>query len=641
MLVSFDNVSFSYGGEQIIENVSLGINKGDKIALIGPNGAGKTTLLNLISGKLIEDSGTITRAPYLRVGYLKQTGDVKNNGTIQSEMEDALKDVYEAKKELDDLSKKLSVITSHDSQEYKDTEALYQKAEEKFISLDGYSAEVRINTVLTGMGFGTFPRDTSVAKMSGGEQTRLMLCKLLLEDLDILILDEATNHLDFTMLAWLEEYLTSYKGTILTVSHDRWFLNNVTKTTWEIEGLNIVSYSAPYNEYLNLRKMRLERMEKEYEKYCNTVQSLQEYADKNMARASTSQSAKSRLRMIEHMDKVEKPPKIEIPPKFEFKGKVRPVSDILHVEHLDVMIREEDREKLLIKDFGIHVKRGDKVAIIGSNGTGKSTLLKILTENMPKYNGIIDWGRNTKIAYFHQDAGELHPYKTILMELWDRYPLTSELHLRNLLAQVGFRGEEVYKEVRALSGGETARLKLAILMEQDANVLLLDEPTNHLDMPSKEALEEALIAYDGTLIVVSHDRWLLSHVPSRIVYFNDGKYDLYNMNFKQLSEEVLSKPKTSAVKEEEKGESVKKEVYHKSKAQRALTASLKNKEKKLLADIEELEALKMTLEESLSSPDIVSDYQKVNEISEEMAQTDDKINELYEQLDEVMTELDS
>lgn len=639
MLVNFDNVSFAYGGEKIIENVSISINKGDKIALIGPNGAGKTTLLNLISGKLICDEGTITHSPYLRVGYLKQTGDVKNNGTIQSEMEDALKDVYETKKELDNLRNKLSTFEDHTSEEYKETEVLYQKAEEKFISLDGYSAEVRINTVLQGMGFGNFPRDTSVAKMSGGEQTRLMLCKLLLEDLDILILDEATNHLDFNMLAWLEEYLKSYKGTILTVSHDRWFLNNVTNITWEIEGLNIVSYSASYNDYLNLRKMRLERLQKEYEKYCNTVQSLQDYADKNMARASTSQSAKSRLRMIEHLDKVEKPPKVEIPPKFEFKSKVRPVSDILHVEHLDVVIKEEDREKFLIKDFGIHIKRGEKVAIIGSNGTGKSTLLKILTELLPKYNGIIDWGRNVKIGYFHQDAGELHPYKTMLMELWDRFPLESELSLRNLLAKVGFRGEEVYKQVSALSGGETARLKLAILMEQDANVLLLDEPTNHLDMPSKEALEEALISYDGTIIVVSHDRWLLSHVPTRIVYFNEGKYDIYNMNFKQLSEEVLSRPKTVVKKEKE--DNIKKDVYHKSKAQRSLVASLKNKEKKLLNDIEELEALKITLEEQMSAPENASDYQKINEISEAMADADNKINELYEQLDEVMTELES
>ncbi len=639
MLVNFENVSFAYGGESIIENVSLSINKGDKIALIGPNGAGKTTLLNLISEKLVCDEGTITHSPYLKVGYLKQTGDVKNNGTIQSEMEDALKEVYAARREMESLSSKLAAFTDHSSKEYKSTELSYQKAEERFLSLDGYSAQVRINTVLQGMGFGNFPRDTSVAKMSGGEQTRLMLCKLLLEDLDILILDEATNHLDFNMLAWLEEYLKSYKGTILTVSHDRWFLNNVTDITWEIEGLNIISYPASYNEYLNLRKMRLERLQKEYEKYRNTVQSLQEYADKNMARASTSQSAKSRLRMIEHLDKAEKPPKIEIPPKFEFKYKIKPVSDILHVEHLDVLIKEGENERLLIEDFGIHIKRGEKVAIIGSNGTGKSTLLKILTELMPRYNGIIEWGRNVKTGYFHQDAGELHPYKTLLMELWDRFPLESELNLRNLLAKVGFRGEEVYKHISALSGGEVARLKLSILMAQDANVLILDEPTNHLDMPSKEALEQALICYDGTIIMVSHDRWLLSHVPDRIVYFNEGGYDIYNMNFKQLSEEVLSRPKAAVKKEKE--ENVKKEGYYKSKAQRSLIASLKNKEKKLLTDIEQLENLKISLEEQLSSPKDAGDYQKINELSESMAETDRKINELYEQLDDVMIQLDS
>lgn len=635
MLLSFENVSFGYGGEQIMENISISINQNDKIALIGPNGAGKTTLLNLISGKLIPDSGEITHSPYFKVGYLKQNNDILNGGTIESEMQDALREVYAQKKELQKLSEDLSCVLNHGSEEFKNLEKEYQLAEEKFISLDGYNADVKINTVLTGMGFAPFDKNTPVDRMSGGEQTRLMLCKLLLEQLDILILDEATNHLDFVMLAWLEEYLKTYKGTVITVSHDRWFLNNVTNMTWELEGLKIVSYPAKYNDYLVLKKMRLERIEKEYEKYQNTVLSLQDYADKNMARASTSQSAKSRLRMIEHLDIAENPPKIERPPKFDFQYNIKPVSDVLDIKNLNIEIDNDGINKVLVKNFNLHIKRGEKLAIIGNNGTGKSTLLKIITEIIPHDYGIVEWGRNVKIGYFHQDGGELNGEKTILMELWDRYPKSNELNLRNILALVGFRGEEAYKTVNSLSGGETARLKLAILMEQKANVLILDEPTNHLDIPSKEALEEALRSFDGTLIVVSHDRWLLSHLTNKIVYLKDMGYAVYDMNFTELSEKILSKHEEQLPKKKEAS----KGSGYRSKSERSESTALKNLQAELEKMIEEQENIQVLLQEKLSIPENMNDYKKISDITDELAEAEKEITRLYDELDKVFEKL--
>ncbi|MEG1971509.1 MAG: ABC-F family ATP-binding cassette domain-containing protein [Oscillospiraceae bacterium] len=618
-----------------MENVSVTVNQNDKIALIGPNGAGKTTLLNLISGKLIPDSGEINHSPYFKVGYLKQNNDILNGGTIENEMQDALKEVYAQKKELQKLSEDLSRVLNHESEEFKNLEKAYQSAEEKFISLDGYNADVKINTVLTGMGFAAFDKSTPVDRMSGGEQTRLMLCKLLLEQLDILILDEATNHLDFVMLAWLEDYLKSYKGTVITVSHDRWFLNNVTNITWELEGLKIVSYPASYNDYLTLKKMRLERLEKEYEKYQNTVISLQDYADKNMARASTSQSAKSRLRMIEHLDKAENPPKVERPPKFDFQYGIKPVSDILDIQNLDIAVDNDGVDKLLIKNFCLHIKRGEKIAIIGNNGTGKSTLLKIITGFIPHDKGTIEWGRNVKIGYFHQDGGELNGEKTILMELWDRYPRSNELNLRNILALVGFRGEEAYKTVDSLSGGETARLKLAILMEEKANVLILDEPTNHLDIPSKEALEEALRSFDGTLIVVSHDRWLLSHLTDKIVYLKDTDYTVYDMNFTELSEKILSKHEEQISKKKEPS----KNSGYRSKAERSESTALKNRQAELERKIEEQENMQLLLQEKLTIPENMTDYKKISDITDELAAAEKRLETLYDELDEVFAKL--
>lgn len=636
MLLTLNGVGKSFGAEKIFENINAAINEGERIALIGPNGAGKTTLLNIIAGGEF-DEGDIARAPDLKVGYLRQNGGLSANGTIESEMRRATGEVWAVEEAMLDTADKMSAL-NHTTDEYKRLEEDYHRLEMKFTSLDGYQAQVRINTVLNGMGFGSFDRKTPVDTMSGGERTRLMLAKLLVEEPKLLILDEATNHLDFKMLAWLEEYLQGYKGAILTVSHDRYFLDRVTDITWEIENLSLVSYPAPYSRYLVLKKERYERMEKEYERYINEVARLQEYADKNMARASTSQSAKSRLRMIEHLDEAQKPYLPPKPPKMNFTPKLRPVSDVLIAEGLEITVGGGENKRVLLKNGDIHIKRGERVAIIGENGTGKSTLLKTLEGKLPLQKGNIEFGKNVQLSCFEQDSSDLHSEKTALMELWDRFPLAVEQELRTLLGGLQLIGEEAFKTIGVLSGGERARIKLGIVMLEHGNLLLMDEPTNHLDIPAKQALEEALSAFEGTLVIVSHDRYLLSHLPTRIIRMADGGLESFSGGFEEMQKKLAEREeekKLSAVKPV-KTEGEEKKQYYRSKAQRSAEVAAQKRLAQLEKDIEDTEALITETQERMAHPDVCGDYEKLSELSAEITRLEGVLGEYYRQLDEML-----
>ena len=636
MLVTLSDVGKSFGAERIFEHINVNINDNDRIALIGPNGAGKTTLLNLIaSGEA--DEGETGRREDIRIGYLRQNGGLQSGATIDEEMRRALGEVFKTEQLMRETGEKMASVDSSGAQ-YKALEDEYHRLEAKFASLDGYGADVRINTVLNGMGFGSFDRNTIVDSMSGGERTRLMLAKLLVEQPDLLILDEATNHLDFKMLAWLEEYLKSYKGAILTVSHDRYFLDRVTSITWEIENLSLVRYPAPYSGYLKLRADRLERMEKEYERYTMEVARLQDYADRNMARASTSQSAKSRLRMIEHLEVAEKPYLPPKPPKMQFEPKMRPVSDVLMVNGLEVAVGEGSSRKVLLENAEMHVKRGERVAIIGENGAGKSTLLKTLSGKLMHRKGKIEWGRNVKVTSFEQDSSELHSNKTALMEIWDRFPQLNEHQLRTLLGNLQLTGEEAFKTIGVLSGGERARIKLGVLMLEHGNLMLMDEPTNHLDIPAKEALEQALMDFEGTLIIVSHDRYLLSRLPTRIIRMADGQLESFTDGFEAMTEQLnlreLEKKNESRKKAEQPGEQ--KQQYYRSKAQRSAEIAAAKKLEKLEKDIAETEMLIEEKQNQLSLPEISSDFEQLTAISNEIVELQEKLNDYYSQWDEMV-----
>ena len=637
MLLTLDNIGKSFGAERIFEHINAAVNERDRIALIGPNGAGKTTLLNIIAGLEEPDEGNIARAGTLNVGYLRQNGGLSADGTIESEMKRALHEVYATEQAMQATGEQMAAVppgTAH----YAQLEQEYQRMEAKFISLDGYQAAVKINTVLNGMGFGGFDAAAPVASMSGGERTRLMLAKLLVEAPDLLILDEATNHLDFKMLAWLEEYLLTYRGAILTVSHDRYFLDRVTNATWELENLSLVVYPAPYGRYLPLRAERLERMEKEYERHIQEVARLQDYADRNMARASTAASAKSRLRMIEHLGEAQRPFVPKRPPLIRFEPKSRPVSDILSVRGLTVAVGEGSQRRTLLNHADIHIKRGERVAIIGENGAGKSTLLKTLIGKLPAADGDIEWGRNVALSCFEQDSSDLHPDKTALMELWDRFPLSNEHTLRTLLGGLHLEGEEAFKTIGVLSGGERARVKLAVVMLEHGNVLIMDEPTNHLDISAKEALETALIKFEGTVVVVSHDRYLLSRLPTRILRMADGALQSFEGGFEEMQAQLAAgAPQEKIQAAETPGtDSDAQKAFYRSKAQRSAEVAAKKRLERLEQDIASTEAHLEALQQTLADPAVGGDYEQLSQLTQQIAELETLLGGYYAQWDQLL-----
>ncbi|HWP50862.1 MAG TPA: ABC-F family ATP-binding cassette domain-containing protein [Clostridia bacterium] len=637
MLLTLNDIGKSFGAERIFEHINAAVNEQDRIALIGPNGVGKTTLLNIIAGFEEPDEGSVARAGVCNVGYLRQNGGLSADGTIESEMKRALQEIYAVEQAMLATGEQMA-HQQHSTERYVELEQEYQRLEAKFASLDGYQAAVKISTVLNGMGFGGFDRATPVANMSGGERTRLMLAKLLIEAPDLLILDEATNHLDFKMLAWLEEYLTSYRGAILTVSHDRYFLDRVTNATWEIENLSLVAYPASYGRYLVLRAERLERMEKDYERHLQEVARLQDYADRNMARASTAASAKSRLKMIEHLGEAQKPYVPKKPPLMRFEPKSRPVSDVLMVHKLTIAVGEGEQRRALLTSADIHVKRGERVAIIGENGAGKSTLLKTLIGKQPPVGGDIEWGRSVSLSCFEQDSSDLHSDKTALMELWDRFPLSNEHTLRTLLGGLHLEGEEAFKTIGVLSGGERARVKLAIVMLEHGNVLVMDEPTNHLDIPAKEALETALMKFEGTVIVVSHDRYLLSHLPTRILRMADGGLQCFEGGFEEMQTQLaLSAPleKTEAASISGTESSAQK-AFYRSKAQRSAEVAAKKRQERLEQDIAMTEAALEEAQQMLLDPVVATDYEQLSLLARQIAELETRLNGYYEEWDKLL-----
>ena len=634
MLFTLDNAGKSFGGERIFENINATVHEQDRIAIIGPNGAGKTTLLNIIAGLDEPDEGSVSRSQFCRIGYLRQNGGLSADGTIESEIKLALREVFEVEAAMQSVGEQMSRL-DHESAQYRMLEQDYQQLESRFTSLDGYQAGVKINTVLNGMGFGGFDRSTPVKSLSGGERTRLMLAKLLIESPELLILDEATNHLDFRMLSWLEEYLSGYRGAILTVSHDRYFLDRVTTATWEIENLSLVQYPAPYVRYLTLRAERIERMEKEYERHVQEVARLQDYADRNMARAATAASAKSRLKMIAHLGEAPKPYVPQKPPVIRFTPKSTPVSDVLRVEGLTLSVGENAQNRVLLKEVNLHIKRGERIAIVGENGTGKSTLLKTLVGKLPAQSNHIEWGRNVSLSFFEQDSSDLHADKTALMELWDRFPTANEHTLRTLLGGLHLSGDEAFKTIGVLSGGERARIKLAVVILEQGNVLVMDEPTNHLDIPAKEALQTALSDFAGTLMIVSHDRYLLSRLPTRILRISDGEIESFNGGFEEMQVQLSRRDSSakSALDNSPKPKSEATHAYYRSKAQRSAEAAAKQRLEKLEAAIADTEQALLQAQQKLQAPEVVSDYAALAELTQLIARLEAKLNEFYSEWD--------
>ncbi|MEG1044392.1 MAG: ABC-F family ATP-binding cassette domain-containing protein [Oscillospiraceae bacterium] len=628
MLVSIENLSKFYGATQILDKINLVIEDNDRIGLIGANGAGKSTLLNIIDGTLDFEQGERNLSSDLTIGFLKQNSGLNVNNTIWSELKNVFKDVNEAIEQMHIAENKMSLIKEHNSSDYSELLKQYTALQAIIDAKDGYNIEVKINKILTGMGFSDKPRDTIIGTLSGGEKTRLALCKLLLEEPQLLILDEPTNHLDFKTLTWLEDYLKSYKGALLIVSHDRFFLNSLITSICEIEHCKLSRYPGNYSQFAVLKEERVQRQQKTYDAQQLEIKKLEDYVAKNLVRATTSAMAKSRRKTLERMDVIDKP----LPPpkkaKLSFTYQTEPVKDILHVKDLCLSVGTENRKQLM-QHFDLDVMRGEKIAIIGENGIGKSSMLKAIQGIIPIDNGDINWGRNVKTAYFDQENGSLSFEKTALMELWDRFPSTYELGIKTILGNVLITQEESQKNVGTLSGGERAKLKFAIMMMESGNVLILDEPTNHLDLDTKEILDKALNKFEGTIIMVSHDRYLLTKVPTKIVEITSNGKTEYKGNYYDYLEQQKLDEKQSIDGKPQK-EAISKSNYNKSKEQRSAIAALRREKIQLENDIEITENQIKELEALIVSPEFVADYEKLSESCSKVEILRSNLDVLYE-----------
>lgn len=610
MQVSLHDVTKSFGSEVIFSGVTAKIEDHDRIGLIGPNGTGKTTLLRVICGELEPDDGPgeIARGSDLSIGYQKQNCGLTFEGTIWQEMQSVFADVYALERRMKELQ---GQMVAGDSPALAEE---YRRTEDAFLARDGYQIEVKIKTVLTGMGFAEHGFDKCVDKLSGGEQTRLAIAKLLLEAPSLLILDEPTNHLDFATLNWLEDYLSGYKGALLVVSHDRYFLDKLCNKIWELEDAALWEYKGNYTAYTKQREEQDARQKKLYEQQQAERAKLEDYVARNLVRASTTKMAQSRQKMLERLEPVGKPRRRLKPPKIRLEFETEPVKDVLTVENLTIAVGSGEKERVLLSGAEFNIQRGDKVAIIGPNGSGKTTLLRALLSAQPPVTGRISWGRGVKRSYYDQGSDHLDQSLTVMDTMWKAYPRMYETPLRTALGAMGLTGEDAYRLVGQLSGGERARLKLAMICLAGSNVLVLDEPTNHLDLPSKEVLQQALSEYEGTLIIVSHDRYLLDRVPNRIFAIENGKLTQYKGGYGDYLKARAEQGSEKAAPANTKTDSEQKKQYNRSKEQRREDARRRK-------EYAEAEALIHTLEEELeaakaemSLDSVQNDYQRLQEL---------------------------
>ncbi len=637
MPIQISQISKSYGVDTILEGITMNISDNERIGLIGANGAGKTTLLKIISGELFHDSGTIFTPKDSTIGFLKQNPEDGITSTMWDDIMEIFSDVTQTEEQMRALETKMSDINLSDS-ERDNILSSYSRLSAIFDAKGGFEIQTKIKTVLNGMGFEDFDvKNVRVNTLSGGERTKFSLAKLLLKNPDILLLDEPTNHLDFKTMQWLESYLKSYRGTIIIVSHDRYFLDALVDTIYEIERTNATRYPGNYTKYLETKKHNYEIALKHYEEQQAEIKRLEDYVARNKVRASTAKSAKSKQKSIDRMELIEKPVVFGKACRFSFELEFTSYKDALLCENLELNVNAGGMVKTIARNINIDIKRGEKVAIIGKNGVGKSTLLKTLSGINTIYGGNFEFGRNVSLSFYDQQQECLHENSTVLNEIWDRYPRMDEVEVRTLLGTVLFTDEDVYKRVSDLSGGERARLLLLAIMLEKSNTLLLDEPTNHLDLPSKEALDGAVKKFDGTVILVSHDRYFLNKVADKIIELTEDGAFCYNGNYDEYLNEknaILQSGVQSSQNVSSAALSYEEEKRRQANL-RNLTRKIENAENSIEEKENEIEEIKNKIS------DAGSDYEKVRELYEIQEKCEKELDDLYELWNTLSKEMES
>ncbi|MBL4937228.1 ABC-F family ATP-binding cassette domain-containing protein [Clostridium sp. YIM B02515] len=636
IVLSCKDIHKSYGIDVILDKVTFNINEGEKVGLIGANGAGKTTLFRILTGQLEQDSGELFIDKNKKVGYLSQHLSLESGSTIYEELLTVFKNLLDMEAKISELEIKLNEPYDASKQEYHEKIINeYTTLSELYDHRGGYTYKAEISRVLKGLGFGEADFNKNINILSGGQKTRVALCKLLLTNPEILLLDEPTNHLDLDAIEWLEDYLKAYKGTIIIISHDRFFLDSITNKTIELINGHVNSYAGNYTTFGELKKKNYEVQLKAYNLQQSEIKRQEEIIERyrSFNREKSIKAAESREKALEKIERIEAPDIETKASKINFDTQIKSGNDVLHVENLS----KSYGDKRLFHSLNMDIKRSEKTALIGENGRGKTTLFKIIMDKVLQDTGISVLGKNVFIGYYDQEQSNLNPEKTVIDEVWDEFPKMTTTQVRNALAAFLFTGDDVFKNISTLSGGEKCRINLLKLMLSKSNFLLLDEPTNHLDIVSREALEDALLSYDGTVLVISHDRYFLNKVINKIYELNEdgikeylGNYSYYvekKKNPQRYEEELLNQGKTKTQIQEERKKKRELEKQEKEKQQKLKTVenSISDYENKLLKLQNEL-----CLEEVYSSP------QKSEEINKEIAAAESVLEKLYSNWEELV-----
>ena len=654
IILSAKDLTKVYGTDVILENVSFHINKGERVGIVGLNGAGKTTLLRMLTGELASDGGECYISGDTRIGYLKQDGEFNSENTLIEEIENIFTDFPRMEKEMADILKEVEALGDSDADKSTRLLERYDHIHEDYRNRGGYSYKSEMTGVLSSMAFGEDTYNKKISTLSGGEKTRLALACLLLKKPDLLFLDEPTNHLDIGTLKWLEQYLKNYSGTIVLVSHDRYFLDQTVNRIFEIENHRLNIYEGNYSFYASERRARREAELRRYEKQQTEVKRQEEMIRRFKERGTEklAKRAASREKRLSAMELMDRPDSVKSRLKLNFKENFQSGKDVIYAENLSKTFGYGSRSRQLFEGVNLDIKRGERICIVGANGIGKTTLLKILLGHLEPTSGRLKIGHNVQMGYYDQGQQLLNNEGTVIDEIHDEYRLYSEPELRSILGRFMFRGESVFLKVGSLSGGEKARLSLLKLMMSGANLLILDEPTNHLDIESKEVFEESLLDFPGTCIIVSHDRYFLNRVPTRILELTSdgianylGRYDYYvekkqeqvrsgREYIKSLARETASSPVSDdgvdtpdnsqkpAVSSAEERRLKKEREAEERRAARAKA--------KLEEEIGELEEKIADLENQLSLPENMTDHVKLSRLSSQLSESKNALDEKYE-----------
>ncbi|MDK8239924.1 ABC-F family ATP-binding cassette domain-containing protein [Gemella morbillorum] len=635
MLIQLNNVTKNFVVNEVFSNVKMEINDKDRIAIVGRNGAGKSTLLKIISGEIDFDNGERTVSKDTTIGYLSQEFIVREDLSIYEEMITCFNEIIELEKELEKISYELTPENIESNPGLLDK---YDRLQNQVLTHKDYHYKSKIESVLYGLDFDKEVFDKKISTFSGGEKTRLSMAKLLLSEPDLLILDEPTNHLDMENVAWLENYLSSYNGAIVIVSHDRYFIDKVVNIVYNLEFGKLKKYVGNYSNFLRQYEEDYEKNLKEYVSQQKDIKRLEEFVQKNIARASTSKMAKSRQKVLDKMEIIDNPRKDDKAANIEFRIKEQSGRDVLIVNDLQVGYEEQVGQK-----YNFSVYKGDRIAIVGKNGIGKSTLIKTIAKKQKELGGNIQYGSKVSLGYYDQKQAEFESSKTILNELWDEYPLMKEAEVRTVLGRFLFRGDDVLKIVRDLSGGEKARLQLAKLMLEKNNLLILDEPTNHLDITSKQVLEEALENYEGTILFVSHDRYFINKIANKVFDITEEGYSLYLGNYDYYLEKREQEKIAKRLKEEKIAEAVVKEVndYVLSKEEKRRIRKLERTRDELIVQIDELESKIKIVNEELMKEEVYTDAVKTQEWNGKLKKLTSELEEKNNSWLELEEELES